>query len=378
MIEARGGGIAELDSSEIPSSTIFPIETMKRYMPINSYIGIDGVWRMESRGYVWDIGSGAGAKVEELTSERFVTTGLDINLSAINEIKDRGLFAELSDVRIFADQMYMRLIVWLEQIDAIHSQALGPSLLGNDWKKVYKSADVALRPGGYVFIADFLRSDQVYPELFMQGRSEDECVINAKRWRERIEANWSAFGDIEIEGKKFSFGTVAVAKPGRSKHRYDWSNDPIVLRRLYENKLQRSEGPVFERFAQNIDPEELEKFLLEDLGYVMRERQVVEWESRAGYGEWYPGALWVFQKPDVFRYHPWKFGLRDSDLDYWKTWKARKHSFPGYMHYRAYFQLLLVNLHRRNNEQPEIAKLADTMIVNEIETYAGLSGTGLV
>ncbi len=369
--------IANTAPELIPSSVRLPIEIALRYMPEKFFTDLNGVVQSNGRGRVWDVGTGNGNTLDLLDFYRFAGWGWDINAKAVEQINTRvDRFAEAGDIRKFGDGAGLGFIHWLESVDAMHIQALGPSLLGNSWKQAYKSMDVALCPGGYIFLADFARPDLIYPELIGAKHTMSESLSLAQRWNRRMDINMQAFGDLALtDGQGFPYGAVAVAKPGEGKQKYDWSEDPKQLRTLYDQGGVGVEGVEFERFAQNMDIAQFREFMKTDLGYVEKEWNIVEWSSRNP-GYWYPGLVAVLQKPFIHRYHPWKIGLDPREEDHWDKWKGRKHEVNELVEIEVLFSRLLEALSDWDNDQPVVREIASHFLSNYASRIQKLADAG--
>ncbi len=361
--------LSRISPEKIPSSTKFPIEKMMRYMPNHFYMDLKENLQSSGRGVVWDIGCGSGASLDLLDFCGFAGWGLDVNENAVDQVngkKDR--FANRSDITTFGDGMGLGFIRWIESVDAMHIEALGPSLLGDSWMRAFNSMDVALSPGGYIFLADFARNDRIYPEL-LDNHTLLECNAQIVKWTRRMETNMRAFGDLKLnDGQPFPYGAVAVANPGRHKKSYDWNENPVALRHAYDFRDQWPESSIFERFAQNMDIAQLKDYAVGVLGYEVVEWDIVEWPSRTQ-GDWYPGLVAVLQKPHLFRYHPWKIGLDPRSDDYWETWKARKRAagpFPTEID--VFVSRFADALQDRDNHQPVVFELVRRLLGKAIET----------
>lgn len=365
-----------VEPSRIPSSTAFPVELMKKYLPDWYFTDLRGVVQHGGRGRVLDWGSGSGKMLDRLHEAGFGPYGFDINTEAvarINELPER--FAHVMDVTRFGSHLGLEMIGYIENSPAVLWQALGPSLLGTSWRKALYSADVALEPGGYLCIADFVRADLAPYAEIPGGHGIEDWRRNQTRWQRRLEVNMRAFGDLTMpNGEQFPYGAVAVAQPGIWKEYYDWCLNPHILRAVYDRRDEPAFRNVFERFAQNMDWPQVRSFLFADLHYTLLEEMPVEWPSRTN-GQWYPGVIAVYQKPHMYRYHPYKLGLDPRATDYWDTWKARKHAIPPLLEWTLYFQRFLDNLSVWNNDQPAARELAETMFALERKSMSRLWAT---
>lgn len=342
-------GLASLENSErriwesmrvedILSTSDFPIEWMVEALPPHPFDG--------SRGIVLDVGSGGDPRKDwEMKKHRITPMAIDINVQAVTALRSRGLFAEVSDATVFGSGEYFWLAPgMIETVDGVLFQATLNSLLGSSWQAAIESADVTLHPEGSMFMSIYLAGDTVYPELEAEGYYQVEQEASAEKWRGRYVSNFLAFNHQDMQ---LPYHAFAVGKPGRSKERYDWTKDPRELRAEYWGRSVGYPGTRFERFSQHLDMSEVEKFMFQHMGYILRRKQMVMRPSRTT-GIYSPGVNYTWQKPEFFRYHPWRYGLSVRDPDYWEKSKQREceHCSPMNMmeHLRWSNEILLRNL----------------------------------
>ncbi len=328
-------------------------------MPLLSFVDFEG-HEQGLRRRIWDAGCGFGNKHDELVKAGFAPHGIDMNQKAVEAINNRvDRFATETDITEFGSgEMGLQMIGWIESVEGVLWQGLGPSLIGQRWKKALNTLDLATIPGGYLFVADFLQPDLIYEELDKSLNQE----ANVNQWQKRIKVNYEAFGDLVMEdGTPFPYGAVAVARPGEYKHVFDWCNDPKTLRTIYNIRGLLGENDIFERFAQNMDMTQFSDYLTIKLGYQEMERRLVCWPSRSR-GSWYPGFIAVYKKePEIYRYDPFRKGLNPNEAGYWEKWKRVKHAIPDAIYWTTYFGLLRQALKSWDNHQPRVAELAVRM-----------------
>lgn len=346
-----------VDPIDIPSTVDFPLQTILKYYPLRTLQLPTGEFVIEGRGHFWDMGFGGGRKSAELRQAGFTVGGYDINNLAVMSARlDGDFFGRLGTVTEFGGGEYVMWdMTWLEQVPGLLFQAVFPSLLGDSWKDTLDVADMLLSPGGYIFIADFLRADRIYPELLEKDSSLSHKAWqeSVERWTERYETNMQAFGDLGI-----NYGTFFVAKEGPRKAEIDWSDDPQLLRYLYDQREAVFGG--FERFACHIDPNEFLDYIVNILGYTLESEELVPRRSRATTTDnpWTkaPGVEWVIRKPPVFKYDTWRYGLRIDDPELYEKRERRKGSPHRKGCWEDYFANLLK--HVRPSQRPIFEELA--------------------
>ena len=340
MTYSQSEALAKFEPDKIPSTSDFPIDLMEAHMPDPVYQNMAGVEVHSGRGQLLNMGSGANVdKMIELQTHHFTPWAVDINVAAIADLQNRRLFADVGDAQEFGSgELFYTAIMHLELFQGVLFQALLPSLLGDSWKSVIESADVALHPKGKLFIADYLAADEVYPELFSEQYPEPMWRENAARWRERYLTSFLTFHDLPIP-----YHTFAVGLPGQTKERYDWRNDTERLRFSFDHRDDPKYPRLFERFSQHTDSRALEAFMQDSMGYTLREKRLVPRPSRVA-GVVSPGVLWVYEKPSQFRYQPWRAGLSMDDPMAYDIAKERKGSPWRRDFDYEYFERLLHNL----------------------------------
>lgn len=336
-----------IEPSKIASSVSFPVDLMKKHLSPGD---------QDFRKQIWDAGCGFGLKHDELVSACYSPHGVDMNQKAVNAIRSRtNRFATQSNIiELGSGEMGLQMIGWIETVEGVLWQALGPSLVGQSWEKALNTLDLIMKPDGCLFVADFLRPDLTYEGLDAIYDQE----ANARQWRKRMEINYEAFSDLVLDdGTPFPYGTVAVARPGKYKRVFDWCDDPKTLRTIFNLRGLQSEEDVFERFAQNLDLNDFTDHLTNKLKYRELERKLVWWPSRSP-GSWYPGFIAVYKKPGTYRYDPFRYGLSPDEDGFSEQWKRVKHAIPEAIYWTTYFGLLRQSLHQWDNHQPKIDELA--------------------
>ncbi len=321
IIGHMGSGIERLRPEEITSGTRVPVESIKKYVPPYSVLLDVG----PGRANYWE-------KIKEAIGN-VVIMGLELNSLAVALInnQDWPWFTYEGDVTVLGNGLeYGAIAGKIEFYYGTLTQALFPSLVEKGmWKKALEVMDVMMRPEGYLLVSDFPRADRrsSYIELLRRGLvTEDQVETNIAWWQWRYEQNRLAFSDLE----ELSF---IVAKPGQNK-KIEWG---------MAEELKKLKGSSdFERFARHMDVGEWSEFLRRRLQYELKERQWVVWPSRGG--GWYPGFIDVWRKPKIYRYHPWKQGLRVDDPEFWDKYQARKGSSYRKDYWKEWFDRLFEGL----------------------------------
>jgi hypothetical protein len=236
-------------------------------------------------------------------------------------LKKLGLFAEVTDATVFGSGEWFWLAPgMIELVQGVLFQATLNSLLDKSWQNALESADVTLKPLGSIFTSLYLAGDRVYEELVGCPNSREELTTSAERWRQRYLNNFLAFNSRDMH---LPYRAFAVGRPGKSKERYDWGSDPRELKAEYWANSIGHPSSRFERLSQHLDMEEFESFMTERMGYILKRKQMVMRPSRTE-GIFSPGVNYTWQKPEFFRYHPWRYGLSVNDADYWQKSKMRE------------------------------------------------------
>ncbi len=243
--------------------------------------------------------------------------------------RSQGYIAHQGDARsFFGSEFGLSKIALIENFDGALLQGLLANVVSKeDIFSIFQTIDIALRPGGYVFIAEPVRFDQM---------KIDERLLNVviaghklptwqKMWRERYEVN-HAIG--------LPMGVFAVARPGPHKEELEWTTDEAKLRELIE-------GPELERFARHVSPHSIDIYA-ERLKFTCYKRQPDIMFSREG--KPLLGMIYVLRKEYglkkkgnllLYKYHPWykdhtieeRVGMQD-----WRHWYEHRLGVEESMH----------------------------------------------
>lgn len=301
IVEESVRHLAEIDPSMMAHGANFPIELIERYI--------------HPCEVVWDIGSGnTGEMALQLRRHRYLDRSFDINGQAVADLDRRGDWATTLDATLFASHEMATELVYIESIKAIVCSGLFASLHGDSWKSALDAMDMWLAPkNGFLFIADVLRGDLVYPEL--EPQKTEVWEKRAKMWEKRLERNRQAFGN-ELPERSFAVGSV-----GPLKNWFDWEAEPATIRYIYDHRTEPMYHDIYERMATHTDATQLEQYMIHDRGYKLVEKKITKWVSRGkdGPAPYLPGVIYVWKKPEHYRYHPYYRGFAsDSDarVDY--------------------------------------------------------------
>lgn len=326
----------------IPALVSFPVEKIIDRNPVRWFTNMRGERSWDGRGLIWDMGFGSAKSYKELYDAGFTVGGYEINQSAVDKARSgREFFGRQADIRLVGSGDYGvgDALTWLERVDNLLYQAVFPSMLGDDWKYALDAMDMLLLPGGHVFIADFLRADVVYPELYTSELTAEVWEKSAKRWGDRYRLNEAAFSDLGVGESAFAVGVLGV-----HKQLYDWAQKSEILRAGFElnDTLQPK---VFERFARHVGRHDFVKYVTGNLGYIMEEEVLVPRYSRSGLveGSWnvVPGVEWIFRKPNKYKYRPWQQGDDVDDPEGYDKMKDRRGSPNRSDYWDDYFTTLL-------------------------------------
>jgi len=355
--------LAHVETENIPHLVDFPVRKILDLYP-DSWGLSNGQLARNGRGSIWDMGFGPAKKLDILRRNGFTVGGYDINELAVQSARKRGdFFGSMADVRYFGsgEAGISDSLTWLEQVEGLLYEAVFPSLLGDSWKEALDAADLMLKPGKYIFIGDFLDASRVYPELFTRREllGERTWKESAERWKRRYEVNQKAFEDLGLP-----YGSFAVAAPGPRKFEIDWSQDPELLRFLYDSREKLPEG--FERFARHLDHDEFVTYMTEKLGYKLIQETYVPRKSRSSTPgkRWNvaPGIEWTFQKQHTFKYDTWRYGLNPDDPEFINKYQYRKGVPRRYDYFDDYYGLLLERI--PESQRPIFSKFASLVGVS--------------
>ena len=269
-------------------------------------------------GMLLEFGSGTGEK--GTYPPPFAFTGIEINSRAVDVAEQRHHVISLpGDVRSFWDnEVNLAMIVHLERTAGVLFQGLLANIVSNtDIRHVLRTADIAIKPGGHLLMAEPVRFDQlpITPELLRQqfvGHSLEEW---RERWMERYAANAEA---------GLPYGVFAVARPGPRKDALDWATTADDVKRLIES-------PELERFARHVRPDGLDMYL-RHLQYSQEYFKPTIMQSRND--EPLLGAIMVYRKiygllrkrhQLVYRYMPW--GYKGATIEEMQQGKRRSKSY---------------------------------------------------
>lgn len=276
-----------------------------------------------------ELGAGDGRKADEVRSiTNGTVTTVDINTDAVEKAQMRGLMGLRADIRSFDIFHGLGSLALLESYPGVFMQGVLCNQQLSDWQRVMTTANVLMRPGGYLLIADVIQPE--ISQEFMTKVCESEGGIEAyvALWRRRYQANFIAASALGIP---VAYGEFMVAKPGEEKQ-HEWGDSKELI------SLYQSEN--LERWAHHI-PETDIRSSLARLGFgQVRYEPRIWWSRPSGIEQKrYPlaGFVGIWQKGALFQYHPWYAGgtLADreerkearkiasrADPDYIAAWKA--------------------------------------------------------
>ena len=251
-------------------------------------------------GIVIGLGSGTGEKGQYPSPLAF--TGIEVNEGAVEFALQQHHVVSLSgDARNFwANEINLAMIVYLERSAGVVIEALLANVISNtDIRSIFRTADIALRPGGYIFLAEPIRfDDPSIPESFWERSFEGGTF---REWQER----WLHRYKVNVQAG-LPDGVFAVAKPGPDKEKLDWATTVEDVKRLLASDQ-------LERFARHIRPAGLDMYL-KHLQYSQQHFEPTMMLSRRG--EPLVGMIAVYRKDyglrgkrhkRVYRYMPWGF-----------------------------------------------------------------------
>ena len=272
-------------------------------------------------GFLLELGCGDGANAEDYRGW-YGWQGVDINEDAVNAARAKGYLVRQGDARNLFSTLGYTTTGMIENFDGVLIQGLLANIVSNaDVRSVLRTVDMALKPGGWVFIAEPIRFDKA----IMEDRLLDHEVEGhtMREWQNMWKIRYQMNNEAGLP-----MGIFAVAKPGPDKNALEWSQDPEVLRQLIA-------GPQLERFARHVSHDSLAMYLrrLNFLPYYNLPRIM---ESRSGalllgtvvaYRKEY--GMQGKRKTHLYKYHPWYKGHTEQERLEMQEWRQRfKHHTP--------------------------------------------------
>lgn len=302
--------IPSVPPATIPHGALFPIDQIKHYLP--------------QGGLIVELGSGQGERGDSFREAGLAGMGIELNEEAVSIANDKGFITFHGDARNFwKTEINLAAIAMIENSPAVLLQGLLANIVENrDIRNVIRTADIFLRPGGYLFMAEPVKFQNV-PWLDQRLSYAGHTIPEWEdRWKLRYQLN---------ERAGLPRGAFVVAKPGPEKDRLDWAENLEDVRTLIDSDQK-------ERFARHINPDAIVAYAeRQHLG--LCSRQNVLMFSRNG--DPLPGVHMVFQKDygldtkrgkRLYRYSPWYKGKtieERHDYQDFRGWRA--HADPhGY------------------------------------------------
>lgn len=251
-------------------------------------------------GIFLELGAGSGSNLQPLQDSGFVGMGIEMNPMAVALAHQLGNIEFEADARTFWRDSPFFTIVLIENNDGVLFQGVLANVVENrDVRRILRTADMALHPDRYLFIAEPIRWDDPAVAAIankLGPSNKDNSFEEWKnRWNKRYEVN---------EAVGLPPGVFAVAKPGPKKNVLDWISSEQEMRSFLDS-------PDLERFARHVRREALEGYL-NRLGLIC-----VHWELQWLYsrnGDPLPGYVGVWHKKKTrFKYHPWYRGMTPQD-----------------------------------------------------------------
>jgi hypothetical protein len=281
------------------------------------------VRRLCPKGLLLELGCGDAIKAHDYDGW-YGWYGIDINQDAVDEARRLGYVAYKGDARnFFSSELGLGTIAMIENIDGVLLQGLLANMVTTgDIRSVLRTADIALRPGGWVFLAEPIRFDTA---------RMDEALLRAEigghtmtEWQEMWTVRYQLNADAGLPP-----GVFAVAKPGPDKDALEWSLDPHVLQDLIH-------GPELERFARHVSWHSVDLyfrrlqmfpyFCKTDLMFSRSGSPLLGWEAayRKEHGfHGQGGDIEEEERMEKFRYkyHPWYKGKTLAERAQMQEWR---------------------------------------------------------
>jgi hypothetical protein len=283
--------LQKADVHALAHGATVPLELIKSFVP---------------GGMLMELGSGTGLKGQY--PQPYAFTGVELLDEAVQMAEKMYHVVSLTgDARNFwSTQVNLAMIVHLEHAQGVIVQGLLANILSNtDLRRVLRTADIALYPGGHLFIAEPIRFDDIPIEPSLRDIEIAGYTLSnwRDRWLQRYEVNHDA---------GLPYGVFAVARPGEHKDELDWAKTPEEIRQLIKSD-------ELERFARHVRPSGIHAYL-DRLQYAR-----VYWEQTimiSRTGKPLLGMIAVYEKQYglrgkrhrlVYRYMPW--GYKGSTPD---------------------------------------------------------------
>lgn len=317
--------IPRVPPEAIPHGAIFPIPIIKQFM---------------SDGMIVELGAGRGASAKTITEAGFAWTGLEINEEAVLDARSRGHASFHGDARNFwQSSLNLAAIARIENASGVLSQGLLANIVENyDIRNILRTADIFLRPGGYLFVAEPVR----YDLADWLDQDAEYAGLSLEQWRRK----WQTRYDLN-DAAGLPRGVFAVAKPGPEKDALDWGQNPNAVQALINSDH-------LERLARHVNEDAIVAYARRQ-HLALKDRQHTLMFSRNG--EPLPGVFLTFRKEYglgtkrnmlLYEYSAWYRGMslderhgvqddrrwrahNDEDGYYREFWNRLRKNFPKSM-----------------------------------------------
>lgn len=301
--------VSHVPPDTIPHGAIVPIPTIKKHMH-------DGV--------IVELGAGRGASADTITAAGLTWMGVEINNEAVLETRKNGHVAFPGDARNFwKSSLNLAALSLIETANGVLLQGLLANIVQNrDIRSVIRTADIFLRPGGYLFVAEPIRFDQAN----FSDEDEIHAGFSLKQWRERWKMRYAI-----NEAAGLPRGVFVVAKPGPEKNLLDWPQSVDDVRALINSDQM-------ERFARHINEGAVVAFARrQHLALIDKPKHALMFSRNE---EPLPGVVFVFQKVYglhtkrnklLYEYSPWYKDIALEERHAYQDVRGwRAHADPNY------------------------------------------------
>lgn len=301
--------VSHVAPETIPHGAIVPIPTIKKYM---------------HGGIIVELGAGRGASADTITAAGLTWMGVEINKDAVSETREKGYVSFPGDARNFWESsLNLAALSQIETANGVLLQGLLANIIENrDIRRVLRTADIFLRPGGYLFVAEPVRYDQAY------WLNKDDVYegLSLEKWRQR----WLTRYRLN-EAAGLPRGVFAVAKLGPDKDALDWAQSLDAVQTLINSKH-------LERFARHVNEDAVIAYARRQHFALADDPQHTLMFSRNR--EPLPGVVFVFQKVYglytkrnqlLYEYSPWYKDMTPEERHAYQNIRGwRSHADPDY------------------------------------------------
>lgn len=242
--------LARVDVEHIPRGASVPVEILLDWLHPGTRVA--------------EFGGGAGEKAATLMRYGVYEHLFDINRAAVECARQLGVASYVADVSDVTAMQETSLPIRTSFYDLIIMEGLLCNLMEASLDRTLIVAQLALRPGGILAIADVQVADEVNQYMLVTLGARDYWKWQ-KDWNRRYQNNEA----IGLPNRHF----IVCSTSDSEKKEFEWG-EPDVLHSLLNDGL-------YERFARHIPLRQL-RTNLELLGFERLLEYPTMWASRTG------------------------------------------------------------------------------------------------